>query len=324
MPGTTNSKPCSWNASALLLLTLSLASCGAESAAVLAADSAALPPTQYKLYFLGGQSNMVGYGYVAELSDELNLETDDAMIFTGRTAGDNEAGGGVGRWERLRPGHGLEFDTDGKTNSVSARFGPELSFGRTMTRLSPGTKIAIVKYAKGGSALFGGAGYGNWEPDFVQHDGINQYDHALTTLRNALSQTDIDADGNADILLPSGIIWMQGESDAYESATTAAAYEGNLKRMMDLLRAALRVDDLPVMVGRITDSGMDDDGRMMDYIETVQAAQTRFAGTDACAALVTVTEDLDYLEDGWHYTTDGYLRLGTAFARAARKLEDEC
>ena len=89
------------------------------------------------------------------------------------------------------------------------------------------------------------------DPDFEDGEGkgkgINQYDHFLATLRNALSARDIDGDGENDRLIPSGILWMQGESDAgFETA--AKNYANNLKRLMDLTRAALRTDDLPIAI----------------------------------------------------------------------------
>ena len=281
-------------------------------------------PTVYKLYYLGGQSNMEGFGFIDELPAAALIQSQDVMIFTGQMALDNETHGGVGIWQALQPGHGTGFKTDGETNQLSDRFGPELLFGQTMTEREPGTKIAIVKYALGGSGLADGVGYGNWHPDFSEGAGINQYDHFLTTLGNAFAHSDIDGDGVADQLIPSGIVWMQGEADAFDSQAAADEYRTNIERLMGLLRAALRVDDLPVVIGKITDSGMSEDGSVMDYIETVQLAQQDFVASDACAAYVTVTEDLGYLDDAWHYDTDGFVRMGTAFAEAMIELESRC
>ncbi|MCP5090766.1 MAG: sialate O-acetylesterase [Gammaproteobacteria bacterium] len=280
--------------------------------------------TTYKLYYLGGQSNMEGFGYVEELPATAATSSENVMIFTGQMAFDNETHGGVGIWQALQPGHGTGFKTDGETNELSDRFGPELLFGQTMAEHEPGSKIAIIKYALGGSGLAQGVGYGNWHPDFSEGAGLNQYDHALKTLRNALAHTDIDGDGVADRLTPSGIVWMQGEADAYDSQAAADEYRENIERLMGLLRAALRVDDLPAVIGQITDSGMSDDGSVMDYIETVQRAQQDFVSEDACAAYVTITDDLNYLDDGWHYDTDGFIRMGTAFAEAMGELESRC
>ncbi len=280
--------------------------------------------TTYKLYYLGGQSNMEGFGFSEELPKGDSNPSQNVMIFVGQMALDNETHGGVGVWQPLQPGFGAGFKTDGKTNTLSDRFGPELYFGRTMAQRYPDVKIAIVKYALGGSGLADGVGYGNWHPDFSEGAGINQYDLALKTLRNAFAHPDIDGDGIADRLVPSGIVWMQGEADAYDSQAAADDYRANIERLMDLLRAALRVDDLPLVLGKITDSGMSDDGSVMDFIETVQKAQRDFVSSDSCAAYVTVTDNLGYLDDGWHYNTEGFIRLGVAFAETMSELERVC
>lgn len=284
----------------------------------------ALAQTTYKLYYLGGQSNMVGHGHVGQLVEEMRAKSDRVMIFHGQTALDDDPAGGIGRWAPLRPGHGAGFQTDGASNSYSNRFGPELTFGQAMAESPGGQHIAIVKYALGGSGLAPGVGFGSWYPDYEENTGRNQYDHALTTIQNAFGHADINGDGTPDRLVPAGIIWMQGESDAFESQAVADAYGANLRRLMGLLRAALRVDDLPVVLGRITDSGMAEDGMVMDYIGTVQAAQAAFAESDPCATLVTGTDDFDYLRDGWHYDSDGFIRLGKAFAEAAIELANTC
>ena len=286
--------------------------------------ASALPAAEYRLYFLGGQSNMEGYGHVAELPAEMTGAVDGARIFNGRVAEDGQAGGGTGLWAPLEPGHGTGYVNDDEHQALSGRFGPELPFGRAMRALQPGARVALIKYAKGGSALLeGGSGYGNWEPDSELGGGINQYDHALATLRNALAVRDIDGDGEDDTLVPAGIVWMQGEADAYEDPVAARAYRANLKRMMDLLRAALRSDDLPVVLGRIVDSGRDEDGLLMDYSPVVQRAQAEYAAGDRCAALVDVGEGLGWTDD-WHYDTAGYLRLGRAFAGAMHRLQANC
>ena len=281
--------------------------------------------TDYKLYFLGGQSNMEGFGFNADLPPDAKAVEPNVMIYAGQMALDNETHGGVGVWKPLSPGFGTGFRTDGKTNQLSNRFGPELFFGRTLlAKALPGQKIAIVKYALGGSGLAIGVGFGNWHPDFAEGRGLNQYDHALKTLRGASAAGDIDGDGVMDRLVPAGIVWMQGEADAHHSQAAADAYRANLVRLMDLLRAAMRVDDLPVVIGRITDSGMSEDGSVMDYIDTVQQSQRAFVDNDACAAYVVDTDDYSYLDDGWHYDSDGFVKLGAAFAEAMIELEQEC
>lgn len=279
--------------------------------------------TEYKLYYLGGQSNMDGYGFVRELPAELAEPVPGVRIYQSSAEPDNAPINGAGIWSPLLPGHGRDFKSDGLTNTLSDRFGVELTLARRLRELDPSSPIALVKYSKGGTSIHVDAAdqFGCWDPDFSKGNGINQYDHFLATLRKALAVRDIDGDGTDDTLVPAGIVWMQGESDANDKEI-AEQYEANLKRLMDLIRAALRVDDLPVVMGRITDSGQDSDGTVWDYGPIVQKAQTDFCARDACAALVTSTDQYGY-SDKWHYDTAGYIDFGIQFAEALYRLQQE-
>jgi hypothetical protein len=268
---------------------------------------------------------MVGYGYAAELPSDLRRKIDRVMIFEGRAAFDDDRRGGMGVWTALEPGHGFGVETDGRSLRLSNRFGPELSFGHTLSSQLPDTRIALVKYALGGSGLAPGVGLGGWHPTDKNGHRRNQFDHAISTLRNALSNSDIDGDGVRDLLIPAGIVWMQGESDANVNYETAAAYEENLALLVRALRSELGSNNLPVVIGKITDSRMAEDGSVMDYIDSVQEAQARYAQGDPCAELVTITETLRYPDgDPWHYDSDGFIRMGKAFAEAVLRLGNNC
>ena len=277
--------------------------------------------TDFDLYYLGGQSNMDGYGYVNELPEDQRGEIEGVLIFHGNQAPDGVAIDGRGVWAPLQPGHGVGFKSDGESNTHSHRFGVELSFARALRAQHPDRPIAIIKYSRGGTsiAIEAARHFGCWDPDFTGGEGegagVNQYDHCLACLRMALTARDIDGDGEEDRLMPRGIVWMQGESDAALNAATAEAYESNLKRLMDLLRAALHTDDLPLVIGRISDSGQDTDGKVWDFGEIVRTAQQSFVDGDSAAALVTSTDDYGY-SDKWHYDSAGYLDLGREFAAA--------
>ena len=275
----------------------------------------------FRLFYLGGQSNMDGFGYNKDLPTDLNQSFDNVYIFHGNPTPDEEAGGGLGIWAKLKPGHGRGFESDGKGNTYSDRFGVELSLAKRLQELYPGEKIAFVKYSRGGTSIDSMAArqFGSWEPDFQGKTGINQYDHFLTTVRSALQHSDIDKDGKKDILLPSGIFWMQGESDGGQGEAIALRYYDNLKRLMDLIRAAFWTDDLPVVIGKISDSWNDKDGKVWDQGELVQYAQEKYARTDASAAIVRSTRYYKY-SDPWHYDSAGYIDLGKQFAEAMQDL----
>ncbi len=280
---------------------------------------------KYYLYYLGGQSNMDGYGTVSELDDGLSKPVEGVWIFHGNTGADMKAVDGRGIWSELKPGHGVGFKSDGKTNNYSKRFGVELTFARRLQKLHPDRKIAIIKYSRGGTSIDEGAAgsFGCWEPDFAKGQGdgqgINQYDHFLATVRNAMADQDIDGDGTADTLIPSGIVWMQGESDAAATTEIAERYQANLKRLMDLVRAALRTDDLPVVIGRISDSGKSNTGKVWIHGGIVRQAQADYVEQDGFAALVESTDKYGY-SDPWHYDSSGYIDLGREFAAAMSAL----
>lgn len=279
--------------------------------------------TEYQTFFLGGQSNMDGYGYVSVLPEELQHEQ-NVMIFHGNGVFDNQPNGGLGKWSKLKPGHGSGFNTDGKNNSYSNRFGLEISFAKTLTKQFPDKKIALIKYAVGGTGLHLDTGYGNWSPDFREGDSQNQYDFALNTIKNAFSSSDIDGDGDIDTLIPAGIIWMQGEADAHTSEESANAYFTNLTRLMGLIRAAFREDNIPVVIGKITDSELGEED-IMPYIKRVHLAQQQFVEQDICASYMSKTENYPYNEkDAWHYLSEGFVKMGEDFALSYIKLANKC
>ncbi|MCA9139263.1 MAG: hypothetical protein KDB00_20960 [Planctomycetales bacterium] len=282
---------------------------------------------EYDLYFLGGQSNMEGFGTVAELPDELQGQLDGVMIFHSAPMTDQTAASGDGIWSVFRPGHGTGFVFNDGKNIYSDRFGLEVSMAHALHAASPNRKIAIIKYARNGSSIaIGAAGpWGCWDPDFQATDGefrgVNQYDHFLATMRRAMADQDIDDDGVADQLIPKGIAWMQGESDAASDLQTAENYQANLKRLMDLIRATMHVDDVPVVIGRISDSGNHPSGKVWKHGERVRTAQQDFVDQDSSAAIVTSTDDYAY-SDPWHYDSKGYIDLGRRFAEAFKSLAE--
>ncbi|MGI9392802.1 MAG: sialate O-acetylesterase [Parvibaculales bacterium] len=281
---------------------------------------------EYKLYLLAGQSNMVGLGKNEDLPRAYKGKINNVMIFHGTTGVDNmpynpkKFRAGQGKWSKLREGHGGGFSSNGKSNIYVKRFGAELSFGKTIAELNPNSKIAIIKYARGATALYNTKERNNWAEDF---EGLNQYDYALDTIRNAFAISDIDGDGERDTLIPSGIIWMQGEADS-RWVESSNAYKDNLQRLMNALRAALRLDDVPVVIGKTSNAITKRGKPKLAYGHIVQEKQKEFAENDVCAHLVSEIDDYKMLPDNLHYTSKSYLRMGEDFAKAVHRLEKKC
>ena len=288
----------------------------------------------FYVYYLGGQSNMDGYGQVEELPEELAADVEGAYIFHGNTVPDSDVpveAAGRGSWQPLRPGHGVGFMASFEKNAYSGRFGVELTFGRRLRELHPDRKIAIIKYSRGGTSLDprspAAPRAGCWAPGDAAKENAryNQYDHALATIRNALASRDVDGDGELDTLIPAGMVWMQGESDGMDRES-ALAYTNNLRRLFALLRAALHDDRLPAAIGLISDSGMQpaagEDGKIWEFGDLVRVAQGDVSEMDARATLVTSTDEYGY-SDAAHYDSAGYIDLGRQFADALEEFEDE-
>lgn len=278
----------------------------------------------YRVYYLGGQSNMDGFGTTAELDKQDQRRVDGCLIYQGTIRGKTQVPDGAGIWATLTPGFGWGFSSDGTTNQMSDRFGPELSFGRAMQKLYPGEHIAIIKYSRGGSSIALETGAPCWDPDDRREEGgligINQYDHALKTIDQAMAIRDIDGDGEEDTLIPCGIVWMQGESDGVHEGA-AGEYAKNLERLMELIRAALRADELPMAIGRISDSGVQaGTQRIWKFGDTIRKAQAEVCDADPMAELVTSTDEYGY-SDPYHYDTAGYMDLGRRFAQALYMLD---
>lgn len=286
-------------------------------AIVLLVGATAAHAKTYHVYVLAGQSNMDGYGSVKDVPADMRGPVEGVRIFHSPMLKDGQPATGRGVWSALRAGHGKDFAFDGKANKLGSRFGAELTFAQRIRELRPDQNVALVKYSRGGTSIALDASarkrFGAWDPDYQDGEGINQYDHFLATLRNATAVRDIDGDGEDDTLVPAGILWMQGESDAQEPGP-AARYEANLKRLMDLMRAAMRVDDLPVVIGRISDS-FKGGKRVWQHGPTVRAGMAAFVANDPASALVTSTDAYGY-SDPWHYNSAGYLDLGKRFADA--------
>ena len=150
-----------------------------------------------KVYFLGGQSNMQGYGFNKDLPNDLINKFDNVYIFHGNNVEDNKPNAGFGIWDKLQPGHGTEFSSDGKTNKLSDRFGIELSFTNEILK-NKKQKIAIIKYSRNGSSIdIDGAPYfGTWTdkkklktdesefPPEIEVDALNIPQHFKNSINN--------------------------------------------------------------------------------------------------------------------------------------------
>lgn len=265
---------------------------------------------------------MDGYGSVKDLPENLNKQVNDVFIFHGNPRPDLAGNGGDGKWAPLKPGHGAGYSYSSENGKIkySNRFGVEITFAHAIKKAFPNHKIAIIKYSRGGTSIHVDAArnFGCWDPNFKKGKGkfknINQYDHFLATVKNATSIHDIDGDGESDTLIPSGILWMQGESDAAINKEIALEYKANLHELMVGIQAAFHKDDIPVVIGRISDSGAGGPKKTWPFGNLVRDQMAKYVADYQPAALVKSTDDYGY-SDPWHYDSAGYIDLGNQFAK---------
>lgn len=112
------------------------------------------------------------------------------------------------------------------------------------------------------------------------------------------------------------LVWMQGESDLNNTA-----YDAYLKELLQQLRTDLSFREINIVIGRISDSGLDNPKRLEGRLN-IRKVQKAFAESHPRGAWVD-TDDLNDREvegkvvHDLHYTKEGYRILGTRFAKKA-------
>jgi hypothetical protein len=119
-----------------ILCTLLLMAAGLAKAA---------PAKPDVLFLLGGQSNMAGNGFSADLPD---------AYATYRTAPAN-----VSIWNNQKKAW--------EPLAIKQRFGPEIGFGHTLAKALPDHHIGLVKFAKGGTSMDRWAPTGELYPQLI-------------------------------------------------------------------------------------------------------------------------------------------------------------
>jgi hypothetical protein len=241
-----------------------------------------------RVFLLSGQSNMVGQGLNSKLLPPYNAAQHNVNFWN--------AG-----WVPLAPGFG----------NSSEEFGPELTFGRAIKDALPSNTIYLVKYGSNGKSLYRG---------FKPYAG-RYYLEMMKTFKAALAHLD-DAGIKYQI---SGMLWMQGESDAYESQ--AVAYEANLVDFIKIMRAELNAPEMPFIIARVRDHfGGTEPPKIGEQTNPTQASVVRMAQVKVAENTfrsgwfdTDLYEVVDPATNPGHYGTQGQIDLGRDFASAVLK-----
>ncbi len=256
------------------------------------------------IYLVGGQSNGDGRAEAAQLSDKLRKPRTDIPFYY-RSEGYN-----TGLYGPLRPG------SAGVPTPKDSAFGPEITFGRDLVdwinQHHPDDRVAIIKYAKGGSSL-----HTDWKPDGTaasDNDGPYYQRFQETVSAGLLA---LKADPSLSGLTPrlAGMLWIQGESDTDGKYDYAA----NLNLLITDVRQTY--GNIPVFISGLSLNQTvftKGSAGARNAFEQVRAAQKAVVKhSQACAFIDTDSADFTVRPDGVHFDFAGQQALGHAFSAAA-------
>ena len=234
------------------------------------------------LFLLAGQSNMNSANPSSDLPPPMDQPLFAVKIWVN----------GANTWADLSGG----FGKAPQPPLWVENFGPEVSFGHRLAEEL--TKdFRIVKFAQGNTSLAW-----NWNPDVSG----SLYERLIFEARAAIDN--LEAAGH-DVRV-AGMMWMQGGNDAWDMLE-ANAYEGNLSKLIEHVRADLAAPLMPIIIGRIHDKHYPS----FPYAEVVRTAQMNVAAADVMAAWID-TDSFSLRDDNVHFDSQGIIDLGRAFARS--------
>jgi len=294
------------------------------------ASSAGFAPDK-KVYVLlfGGQSNALGWGYqkyLEDTKDPLAKPQEDVEMFY------DIPGPGMLPEGTLLPLQSGNSNTNVKplpncypalSAAPISRFGPELSFARTVRDRLPDrdAKLAVIKFAMGGSSL--------WKQECWLPDGTadSASDGKLYRIFQDVAKRGIAAlkakypNRTVEVL---GMGWVQGESDALDGK--GVEYQKHLTDFIADVRATFGAD-LPFVLAKLSPQQIEGspDAKKIEEWELVRKAQDAVA---AAVPKVIATETSDakvypvskgFSEGQFHYTTSGLLQIGKDLGNALIK-----
>jgi len=249
----------------------------------------------YEVFIVAGQSNCDGRGAATALTGPLEKwakPQDDVIIAYSCSKLRGPVLGSDG-FKPLQPGWSVAPGKNKPKAVPSGTFGPEVSFGRDMADHLKGKKVALIKFAEGGTSL-----QKDWNPEVKDR----LYPAFLDFTRKSLKE--LKEKGHTYTIR--GMIWHQGESDA---SLTAAEYQKMLTAFIARVRTDLETPDLPFGVGEVIDNGKRD---------SILAAQ-RATAKDVKGAFLVLAEKLKSSDGGTHFDAASQIELGQRFAVGMQK-----
>jgi hypothetical protein len=245
-------------------------------------------PAGFPVFLLMGQSNMAGWSAIdpSDLSQAGDLSPVPRVLALGGqcTLKSRRPRG----WTCWRPAaHPLHL------NQKSAGFG--LAFASRLLEEHPGLTIGLIPCA------WGGAGIDQLGP------GTPLYDNAIHRARIAALRGTL-----------AGVLWHQGETDAFEDSL-ARSHAAKLAVLIARLRSDLATPGLPFLIGDLGDFGNEKrDPAAIARQELVRAGLRRVAADTPHAAFVKSggLAGVDIV----HFSRAAYIEFGQRYAEAYRSV----
>ena len=210
--------------------------------------------------------------------------------------------------EQAAPGKHL-FILSGQSNMVGLK--PDESFTPLVSRAFGTNRVVVVKDAASGQSIRSWAKSNHEIPPpttgRVPKVRGELYDRLIGKVKAAIS---------GQHLQTVTLVWMQGESDLNNTA-----YPAYLNELLTQLQEDLAFKNINVVIGRISDAGLDNPKRLEGRLR-MRRVQQEFAESHPRGAWVD-TDDLNDRKEGdtvvhdLHYHATGYRLLGNRFAEKA-------
>jgi hypothetical protein len=183
------------------------------------------------VYILAGQSNMTGQGYMKNLPPHFVI---NRKVLLYHSPGDLRDNAPADTWIHLR-----------QAAESPDRFGPELSFGNRIQQFFPHHHIALIKDAWTSTDLEHHWNPGknrtdkaDWGPQFKEL--VQTVDSGMKSLRKL---------GYSPHIV--GMLWQQGENDAFDGTKVSAQYGWNLYHFIHRVRQQFRVPHMLFVYGLV-------------------------------------------------------------------------
>jgi hypothetical protein len=268
------------------------------------------------LIVVAGQSNAVGFdAYAEELTPDA---TDSKTLFWWRVGDpppDEFDGTSARQWTHLQfqPRTEAMSGEDAKktgrqygnfNRKSKGGFGPEIGLARTLASREA-KPLAILKTAFSGTSVAG-----DWN---IERTGEAQNCYRAMLEESKLAMESARQRGVE--LRVRALVWVQGESDA--NAKDAPAYEPNLTRMLEKLRADLNAPEMILLLGVNTRFGNGKNSYMPEVIEAQKSVASHLS-----RARYVDTEGAETLPPSHtHFTAAGTLEIGRRYAEALLETE---